>query len=94
MKLPILRDTTLCCCVSSADVMKDWSASSQVQALQQKAHLDSLTLKMKGVQTFERYLPDDEVSYTRRLEYSVKCNVQFFSSFTGTLCYECFRDSV
>jgi len=53
--------------------------------LQQKAHLDCLTLKMKAVQMFETYLPDDKVSYTRRLEYSVKRDVQLFSGFSGTL---------
>ena len=37
---------------------------------------------MKAVQYFGSYLPGDEASHTRRLEYSVKCVVQLFSNFS------------
>ena len=66
--------------------------------MQQKAHLDYLTLKMKAVQSFERYLPGEKVSHTRRLEYSVQCDVQLSSIFSVDSCvmnvleraYNCF----
>jgi len=47
----------------------------------QKAHLDGLTVKMKAVQSLERYIPDDKM-YCRRSEYSIKFDVQLFSSFS------------
>ena len=80
------------------DVLENWSASSWGEALLQKAHLECLTLKMKAVQSFERYLPGDKVLHSRRLEYSVKYNVNLFSSFSVDSCvmnvleraYNCF----
>jgi hypothetical protein len=70
----------------------------KINSLQRKAHLDCLTLKMETVQSFERYLPGDKASHTRRLAYSVKCDVQLFSSFSVDSCvmnvleiaYNCF----
>jgi len=38
------------------DILEEWIAPSQGHALEQKAHLDCLTLKMKAVQSLESYL--------------------------------------
>ena len=65
-----------------SDVLEDWCASSYGQALQQEAPLACLTLKMKAVQSLEIYLLDDKMSYTRRLEYKIKFEVQLFSNFS------------
>ena len=70
----------------------------KINSLQQKSHWDCLTLKMKAVQSSERYFPADKVSHARRLAYSVKCDVQLFSSFSVDSCvmnvleiaYNCF----
>jgi hypothetical protein len=98
IKLAITLEETLCHCRSSSNVLEDWSASSYGEALQQNAHLDFLTLKTKVVQSFGSYLPGNKVSHTRRLEYSVKCDVQLFSIFSADSCvmdvleiaYNCF----
>jgi hypothetical protein len=50
--------------------------------LQQKAPLNGLTVKMKAIQSLERYLPDDKMSYSRKPKYSIKFDVQLFSSFS------------